>query len=150
MNRKENINQMEETPSGSLKNKIKLFLVRGVFSVIFGLILMGIGIGVAILIANKSSNSLPDVMFMEGIVVLVIGILASMKGNPSGGNISRVGMNNPNLVNFMDLETTRIERETTNYYDEFRKHAIVEFGFSSITLIFGGVFLILVSILFFH
>lgn len=149
MNKKENRDQIEENPEGNLKNKLKLLFFRGVFSIIFGLVLMGIGIGVAILIAKNSGNSLQDVMFMEGVAVLIIGIFASMKGNPGGGSISRVGMNNPNIANFLHLETIMIERKTTNYYDQFRKHAIVELGFSSITILFGGVFLMGASILFF-
>lgn len=124
-------------------------IARSAFlSILYGLIFLGIGYVIAILISNRSGYYLQDVLFVEGFSVIVIGTLMSMKGNPSGMSLLGLGQQNAQQVANWNLEVTRIERDKTDYYKNFLKHSVLDFAFSSLVIILGGVFLILFSIFF--
>ena len=124
-------------------------IARSAFlSILYGLVFLGIGYVIAILISNRSGYYLQDVLFVEGFSVIVIGILMSMKGNPSGMSLLGLGQQNAQQVSYLNLEVTRIERDKTDYYKNFLKHSVLDFAFSSLVIILGGVFIILFSIFF--
>ena len=133
----------------SVRDKVKAIVWRLLILTISGLFFAGIGVGIGLLIAGHYAYNVQEVMFMEGIVFALIGILASMKGNPSGVGLSSWGMKNANAINYVNLETTVIERESTDYHKNFRKNAVVEYAFGRMTLIFAGVLLAAIGILFF-
>lgn len=125
-----------------MKEKMKKILIKTLFVLLFGLIIFAVGTGIAFLIAMRFDYLLEDVMFVEGLLVFIIGMFSAMKGNPSGGSINGIGMRNESAISFQNLETTRLERQYTNYYKNFLKNSIVDFGFSSITIMLGGAFII--------
>lgn len=45
-----------------------------------------------------------------------------------------------------DLEVTRQERESTEYFKNFTKHSIVKLTFNSLTIVFGGIIMIIFSL----
>jgi hypothetical protein len=73
----------------------------------------------------------------------------SMKGNPSGTSFSGIGQKNVNAISNLDLEVTRMEREINPYHKDYYKNNIVEFAFGNLTVLLGGVLLIISSIIFF-
>jgi Na+(H+)/acetate symporter ActP len=138
----------DEDSGESFSEKLRFFIIKSLFCILFGLIVMGLGLLLGYLIATHYGYRLQDALFIIGILLVVIGIFASMKGNPVSMNIGGIGMKNANAISYMELETVRLERERTNYYQNFFKNAVVTFAFSGWTILLGGVFIIVVSILF--
>jgi hypothetical protein len=122
--------------------KLRIILLVGLYS----LIILGIGYAIAILIANYFDYSLQDVMFIEGMIIFVLGIMLSMKGNPSGSFLSGFGLINGQYFANLNLEITSSERKSTNYYKNFLKNSIVEVAFSNLTIIIGGIFIVLFAL----
>jgi hypothetical protein len=140
--------QDEDTGDNFLE-KLRFLVMKGLFCALFGLIVMGLGLLAGNLIAYHFGYKLQDTLFITGMVLTILGIFASMKGNPTSINISGMGMKNINALNYRELETVRLERERTNYYHNFVKHAVVKFAVSGLTIILGGIFTVFVSILFY-
>jgi hypothetical protein len=116
-------------------------------AVLWGLAVFAIGYGLAILIRSRSSYTLSDILFVEGLIVLILGFMMSMKGNPSGASLQGYGQQNANQISFYNLEVTRTEREITGYYKNFLKNATLEMSMVSISFILGGIFMILLSMI---
>ena len=93
----------------------------------------------AIILAKIKHYNFKDILFIEGIVLIAISILSSIGGNPTG--LSMQGINNPTLASYANLEITRSEREKNPMKQT------VSFAFSSISLILGGLLLILLNCL---
>ena len=125
-----------------MKIKLKKNFKKALFLLLFSLIYLGIGFIVAILISNKFSYNLQDVMTYEGLIIILIGILMSMKGNPSGISISRIGNNDASMTSYLNNEITRQEREINSYHKDYFKNNVVEFAFSNLAFILGGIFII--------
>lgn len=132
----------------SLHHKVTFFIRRAFLMLIYGSMIAGIGYVIALLIKNRYQMILQDAAFIVGVIFLILGALMMMKGNPNGGSMSGVGMKNANQINYMNLEVTRLERERTGYYQDFKNHSIVEFTPHRICVALGGALLILFSILF--
>ncbi len=138
-----------EEESYSLGDKVKFILRKVALHAVFGLLLALVGMVVGLLIAGHYEQNVQNVMFVEGVILVIVGIMASMKGNPSIAGLKGLDVRDATVVNRMNLETTVMERDITNYYKNFRKQAVVEYGFGRMTLIFGGVILAAIGILFF-
>ncbi|HWT27176.1 MAG TPA: hypothetical protein VN131_04490 [Mobilitalea sp.] len=133
-----------------MKVKIKKSIKKMLLLLFYSLILFGLGYALALFISYRFNYTMQDVLSYEGIIILIIGVLMSMKGNPSGVSMRGIGQNNVNAVTYDNLETTRIERDITDYHKNFMKHSVVEFAFSNITVILGGIFIILFTLLFYY
>lgn len=131
-----------------MKIELKETFKKALFLLLFSLIYLGIGIVAAILISNKFDYNMQDVMAYEGLIILVIGIMMSMKGNPSGASISRMGSTDANLSSYLNNEIVRQEREINPYHKAFLKNNVVEFAFSNLSFILGGIFIILFCLIF--
>ena len=125
-----------------MKLKIKKLLKKILFLLIYSLIFFGIGCVVAIAISNRFNYKLQDVMSYEGLILILIGILFSMKGSPSGTNFNGIGLSNENAISFQNLEVTRQERESNTYYKDFFKNNVVELAFSNLTFILSGIIMV--------
>lgn len=123
------------------KNIIKYLLITVFLSACISLT----GYFVASLISKEFSTGIKSVMFIEGIITLIIGLMSMMEGNPSGINITDSGRHGSEYLSYMNLEVTRMERNLTNYFKNFMNHSIVEIASSSLTIVLGGVFILLYS-----
>lgn len=124
----------------------KSIVRSAILSILYSLLILGVGYVIAILIASRSSYQLQDVLFVEGIIFIAVGLMLSMKGNPSGVNLQGLGQQNSNQTANWNLEVTRIERDKTSYYKNYLQHSVLEFAFSNWVLTLGGLFIILFSI----
>jgi ABC-type multidrug transport system fused ATPase/permease subunit len=131
------------------KFNFKKILKKILFLLLFSILYLAIGYVAAILISNQFHYKLQDVMFMVGFLLFIIGILMSMKGNPSGTSFSGIGQKNVNAISNLDLEITRMEREIKPYHKDYYKNNVVEFAFDNLTFLLGGVLIIISSIIFF-
>ncbi|HBI72280.1 MAG TPA: hypothetical protein DEG06_00155 [Lachnospiraceae bacterium] len=127
------------------KQKIGRYMKEAAKLLIFSIIYLVIGFVIALIISSRFNNNIWDILAYEGIALLIIGFLISMKGNPSGLNINGIGHDNANINSFLSNEVTRQEREYKPYYKDFIKNNVVEFAFTNITLILGGIFLLILS-----
>ena len=130
-----------------VKAKFKVILRKILFAMLYSLILFGLGFVAAILISNGFDYNLVDVLSYEGLIFIIIGILVSMKGGPSGASINAMGQSDPNAMIYRNLEVARIERENTPYHKNFLRNSIVEFGIGRIALIVSGVFILISTLL---
>jgi ABC-type multidrug transport system fused ATPase/permease subunit len=131
------------------KFNFKRILRKILFLLIFSILYLAIGYVAAILISNHFHYKLQDVLFIVGFLLFLLGILMSMKGNPSGTSFSGIGQKNVNAISNLDLEVTRMEREINPYHKDYYKNNVVEFAFGNLTFLLGGVLIITSSILFF-
>ena len=127
---------------------LRTVIRKVLLAVLFGLVILAIGYGVAAFISNRYGYKLTDAMFIEGLAILIIGFMMSMKGNPSGASLQGLGLHSAPQISNMNAEATRTERDLTDYYQNFKKHSVVEFAFSNLTVIAGGILIILFSIFF--
>lgn len=139
----------DEDTGDNFSEKFRFYVMKGLFCTLFGVIIMGLGLLAGNLLAYHFGYKLQDTIFITGIILTILGIFASMKGNPTTINMSGMGMKNINAINYRELETVRLERDRTNYYQNFVKHAVVKFAVSGLTIILGGVFIMIVSIMFY-
>jgi hypothetical protein len=130
-----------------MKSKLKSLLKRFLFLLLYSFILFAIAVGIGFTISDRFHYKLPDVLSYEGVILFFIGILASMKGNPSGISFGSLGRKNENAINFYNLEVTRREREIKPYYKDFLKNNVVQFAFSNLTLLLSGALLVALSLL---
>ena len=131
-----------------MKDRWKGIIKKALFLLLLSLIYLGIGIVVAILIAKRFDNNLQDVMTCEGLLVIVVGALMSMKGNPSGVNISNFGTNSANMTSFLDNEVTSLERKNNPYNKDYFRNNVIEMAFGNLVFLIGGSLIFLFSIIF--
>lgn len=128
----------------TLNTKVSKILKRLVIILVFSLILLGVGYIIALLISNQFGYNLPDVIFYEGLIVTIIGLLLTMKGNAAGLSFGGNGPSYINSLSYIFLETTKPEGEDISYHKEIFNNT-VRFGLSNFTFLLGGIFLILFS-----
>ncbi len=132
------------------KEKGLYYLKQCSFSILFGMVIMGIGIIIAYLISNHYTYGLQDTMFYEGALILFIGIFASMKGSPSASGIQGAGMKDAyQRFYYANMEAEGLNMEGKDSSKEFRNRSIVVMSRSAWNLIFGGLILTIVSQVFF-
>ncbi len=116
----------------------------------YSLILAVIAYVVAIPISRYFHAHMQDVTFYEGLVMVLIGIMLSSNPNATGlnpwGMGRRVFPYQPN--DNVHLQLKRVEKEFTNNYKHFIQHPIGDYAFNGITILLGGIFIILWGVFF--
>lgn len=120
------------------KNQMKLLLKVFIGGCIWCVIAIGIGIEIRI----KFGYNLNDVIFVEGILLIIIGLLSSMGGNPSGLYFQGLGNLNAQYVSNLNIEITKKEREKAKNMLK----TTISIGCSTMTLVIGGIFSIIINI----
>lgn len=118
-------------------NKSKFLIKCCIYGIAWFLIL---SLG-AFLISITTSYLFGDILFVEGLILLCIGFMLSVKGNPMGLSMQGLSQLNSQYMANENLETTKIER---NILEDSVKNDI-KFYISNIVLIIGGVISILIS-----
>lgn len=129
-----------------MESKWKILLKKGLFLLLYSLIIFGIGTGVGFLLTYRFHYNIQDTLGFEAILLVVIGIMLSMKGNPFT-SIRQEGQQNVNAKIFDALETARLENDTTDYRKDFFHHHVTEFRVINLSFILGGVFIGILSYL---
>ena len=81
-----------------------------IFGIIWGIVLFG----VALIITNFKDYELRDVLFVEGIIFVIGGVLSSIGGNPMGLSMQGLGQNNAQYIANANLEVSKMEKDKTN------------------------------------
>jgi len=101
--------------------------------------------GVIVLVMTRFYGyELLNALFWIGLITFTIGAMSSISGNPTGSHIGSGGIDDQ-YQSFAIIETLRLERESTNYYADFRKQAVFEPKVSGLGVIIAGVLLVLIS-----
>lgn len=119
--------------------KIKLFLKFVLFGVIWALISAGIGL----LISEVTDYNFRDVFFVEGMVLIIIGIFSSIGGKLTGLPL-QLKSSNPQYVTNGYLQMKDIEKKEKKNNSDVRK-VNISIGISGIALIVGGLICMIIN-----
>jgi hypothetical protein len=126
--------------------KLKIIIKKTMFLLLFSIIILGIGTAIGFFITYNLHYNLQDTLGFEAILLAVIGVMLSMKGNPFSG-IRGMGQQNVNAQIYDNLETARLENDLTDYNKNFLKHHVTEFRIINLSFILGGIFIGILSYL---
>ena len=107
-----------------------------IFGIIWGIVLFG----VALIITNFKDYELRDVLFVEGIIFVVGGVLSSIGGNPMGLSMQGLGQNNAQYIANANLEVSKMEKDKSNNIK-----TTISAGLSTVSLIIGGLLVIAIN-----
>ena len=107
-----------------------------IFGIIWGIVLFG----VALIITNFKDYELRDVLFVEGIIFVVGGVLSSIGGNPMGLSMQGLVQNNAQYIANANLEVSKMEKDKTNNIK-----TTISAGLSTVSLIIGGLLVIAIN-----
>lgn len=112
-------------------------------SLIWGLMWLIIASILGFIISKiMTSRSFQDILFIEGLVLIFIGIFASISGDPRGISMQGLGQNNAQYINNANLEVARMEKEKVHIKTD------IKFALSTFSLVIGGVLSIIVTFIF--
>ena len=97
-----------------------------IFGIIWGIVLFGV--------------ALIDVLFVEGIIFVVGGVLSSIGVNPMGLSMQGLGQNNAQYIANANLEVSKMEKDKTNNIK-----TTISAGLSTVSLIIGGLLVIAIN-----
>ena len=116
-------------------------LVNILLYLVLTLILAGI---IAFVMTHFYGYKILDAIFWIGLISFIVGAMSSISGNATGSHMGSGGIDSQ-YQSFAIIETLRLERESTNYFADFKKHAIFDPKVSGISVILAGVLLVLTS-----
>jgi hypothetical protein len=119
--------------------KIKLFLKFVLFGVIWALISAGIGL----LISEFMDYNFRDIFFVEGMLLIMIGIFSSIGGKLTGLPL-QLKSSNAQYVSNAYLQMKDIEKKEKKNNSDVRK-ANISIGISGIALIVGGLICMIIN-----
>ncbi|ADL52621.1 hypothetical protein [Clostridium cellulovorans] len=120
--------------------KLSTSLAFSIFSAITGYL-------AAYLTSNYTGWNLQDVMFVIGISIISLAAFFMVGGNSTDLGLQGLGQQTSHYIANVNLETTRQERESTNYHNSIKNHRTIKASFNGFTIILGGIFIILTSII---
>lgn len=121
-----------------MDNNQKRALVKCIVSgIVISIVLVGIGF----IIKSNSSYTFKDIIFLEGIALIGIAVLASIGGNPLGLSMQGLGSSGAQYAATANLEITKREKESTK---DLVKNTL-SIGLSTISLVLGGLICIVIN-----
>lgn len=112
-----------------MKRKIRLIIL----CVISGVMWTGVLWILGNIFSKNTDIPLKDILFMEGVLTIILGIFSAVEGNPMGLSMQSFGQNNAQYVANANLEITRREKEKMVTKDR------IKIGTSTISLVLGGI-----------
>jgi len=97
-------------------------------------VLIGLGI------VHFTSHNLKDILFIEGIILVILGVSSFLGGNPTGLSLQGLGQTNAQYIANANLEVTKMEKEKTNTIKNNFKTNI-----STVSLVIGGIICIIIN-----
>ena len=104
-------------------------------SFLWGIAWFGVAVLIGFIITKVTSyKNFENILFIEGIILVFVGIFASISGDPMGLSMQGLGQNSAQYSASANLEVTKMEREKSN------RKLDVALAVSTFSLILGGVF----------
>ncbi|WP_051623680.1 hypothetical protein [Clostridium hydrogeniformans] len=117
---------------------VKRLLKCGLFGLLWFIILVIL----ALLIVNFTKYNFNDVLFVEGMILVVIGVLSSLGGNPMGLSLQSLGQMNSQYVANANLEVSKREKSRASL------KTTLSISLSMAAFVIGGLISILASFIF--
>ena len=103
-------------------------------SIIWGVIWLGVASLVGLLITKFTNyKSFENVLFIEGLIMIFIGIATSISGDPMGISLQGLGQNNAQYINNANLEISKMEKQRVTVKRN------IAFALSTFSLLIGGI-----------
>lgn len=104
-------------------------------SFLWGIAWFGVAVLIGFIITKVTAyKNFENILFIEGIILVFVGIFASISGDPMGLSTQGLGQNSAQYSASANLEVTKMEREKSN------RKLDVALAVSTFSLILGGVF----------
>lgn len=113
---------------------IKLLIKYTLWGVIWAVAFIILGF----IIKKFSTFSLKDILFVEGILLVIFGAASCIGGNPLGLSIQALGQPNAQYAAYANLEVTRMEREKLSKFN-------FKTAFNLISLVLAGLICIIIN-----
>ncbi|GAA0071173.1 hypothetical protein UT300003_26970 [Clostridium sardiniense] len=109
--------------------------------VIWGIVWAAILFVAAIVISKYTEHVFKDVLFIEGIIFVIIGIFSCVGGDPMGVSLQGLGQNNAQYIGSANLEISKMEKDRGRN----RFKTTISASISMISLIIGGILCIIIN-----
>lgn len=104
-------------------------------SFLWGIAWFGVAVLIGFIITEVTAyKNFENILFIEGIILVFVGIFASISGDPMGLSMQGLGQDSAQYSASANLEVTKMEREKSN------RKLDVALAVSTFSLILGGVF----------
>ncbi|MCR1950866.1 hypothetical protein NSA50_07305 [Clostridium sp. DSM 100503] len=104
-------------------------------SLLWGIAWLGVAALIGFIITKVTPyKNFENILFIEGIILVFVGIFASISGDPMGLSMQGLGQNSAQYAASANLEVTKMEREKSN------RKLDVALAVSTFSLILGGLF----------
>ncbi|MPQ43916.1 hypothetical protein [Clostridium tarantellae] len=81
--------------------------------ILFGILWFILLFIIALIILKLTNYALNDILFIEGILFIIIGVLSSLGGNTMSLSLQSMGETNSQYISNANLEITKLEKEKT-------------------------------------
>ena len=103
-------------------------------SIIWGTVWLGLAALIALIITKVTSyKDFENVLFIEGLILIFVGIFASISGDPMGLSLQGLGQSNAQYIANANLEVSKMSREKVSGKIDIR------FALSTLSLVIGGI-----------
>lgn len=104
-------------------------------SLLWGIVWLGLAALIGFIITKVTSyKNFENVLFIEGVILVFVGIFASISGDPMALSMQGAGQNGGQYATNANLEITKMEREKSN------RKLNISLAISTFSLILGGLF----------
>ena len=81
-------------------------------SIVWGVVWLALAVLVGFLITKVTSNkSFENALFIEGLIMIFVGISTSISGDPMGASLQALGENNAQYMAIANLEVSKMEKK---------------------------------------
>ena len=103
-------------------------------SIIWGTVWLGLAALIALIITKVTSyKDFENVLFIEGLILIFVGIFASISGDPMGLSLQGLGHSNAQYIANANLEVSKMSREKVSGKID------IGFALSTLSLVIGGI-----------
>lgn len=86
-----------------------------------------------IIIKLAPNKNFKDILFIEGLILIFVGIFASISGDPMGLSMQGLGQSNAQYITNANLEVSKIAKQKANVKIN------IAFALSTFSLLIGGI-----------
>lgn len=108
----------------------------------FSLLIFVLGLLIAYPISYYFHTDFNNIVSIEGIMLTLLTLFFSVNANPSG-----FGSRNLPYIENSQFESSLKEKSTVPFLKNYTKLSVISLTFSRLTLVFGGIFLIIYGII---
>lgn len=92
------------------------------------------------ILVNLKGFLLKDVVFIEGIIFIMLGVFACISGNPMGLSLQSLGQNNTQYNTNANLEVSKIENTNKSNFKN-----TISISINTVSLILAGIACIIIN-----